>query len=57
MDLLVFIGMFFGGGLIFIVIFVVIMVKFGKGGFVSIFDDKYGCVVDVMNQVCNSNNF
>ena len=32
MDPLVLIGMFFGGGLIFIAIFVVIMAKFGKGG-------------------------
>ena len=31
MDPLVLIGLFFGGGLVFIAIFIVIMAKFGKG--------------------------
>lgn len=57
MDPLVLIGMFFGGGLSFIAIFVVIMAKFGKGGPASTPDDKHGRAVDAMNQVRNSNNF
>ena len=57
MDPLVLIGMFFGGGLIFIAIFVVIMAKFGKGGPASTPDDKHGRAADAMNQVRNSNNF
>jgi len=57
MDPLVLIGMFFGGGLIFIAIFVVIMAKFGKGGPASTPGDKHGRAADSMNQVRNSNNF
>lgn len=57
MDPLVLIGMFFGGGLIFIAIFVVIMAKFGKGDPASTPGEKHGTAADSMNHIRNSNNF
>ena len=57
MDPLVLIGMFFGGGLIFIAIFVVIMAKFGKGGPANTPGENHGSAADAMSHIRNSNNF
>ena len=57
MDPLVLIGMFFGGGLIFIAIFVVIMAKFRKRGPASTPGEKHGSAANAMSHIRNSNNF
>lgn len=56
MDPRVLIGMFFGGGLIFIAIFVVIMAKFGKAGPANTPGEKHGAATNAMNPLHNSDN-